>query len=280
MAILAAIALVVVGAIGAMAWRDAQRTRALESQMSQIARAMRAHADQAPREIYAPLSSQPGILFMDAATLFPAYLEDPAVVVSPRRPNVRGLRRQLAAATLDGHTNPAVIEQVGAESFHYLGYTVAYEITGMAWVDAYREAVHTHTDGPIMEAYAITVQFPEDYAGPRTPPDLAEWGGWFGTGPGSAGGDQIHRLRGGIERFLISDGAVSGPRASAQERSNILLLIERPSHIGAPIHVAYFDGHVARVPHGQFPNTRPFLEALESLRDLAGSASHNPAYRQ
>ena len=259
------------GTVGAFVWRDTQRTRALEEQMSHMARAMRAHADQVPRELYPPVSSQPGILFMDAAMLFPEYLDDPAVVVSPRHPNARGLRRQLAAATVDGHANPAVIEQVGAESFYYLGYTVPYEITGMAWAEAYREAVQSHTDESIMEAYAITVQFPEDYTGPRTPPDLPEWGGWFGSGPGSAGNDQIHRLRLGIERFLISDGAVSGPRASAQERSSIPLLIERPTQIGAPIHVAYFDGHVRRVPHGQFPNTRPFLEALESLTERTRS---------
>ena len=238
----------------------------LEAQMAAMGSALRTYARETRGEIYPPVSSTPGVVFMDAASLFPNYLDDPAVVVSPKRPNARALRRELAQAAAD----PATIERIGAESFYYLGYVAEFEIVGLAFVGAYRDAVSAGELEQVLDARGLPVAYPDDYTGPREPPVIPDNQSWNSDGPGTAGSNQIQRIREGIERFLIV--SASGPRGSARAQCYIPLLIERPTRIGRPIRVLYLDQRIAEVPFGEYPNTRDFLEGLESLRGLRQDA--------
>jgi prepilin-type N-terminal cleavage/methylation domain-containing protein/prepilin-type processing-associated H-X9-DG protein len=77
--------------------------------------------------------------------------------------------------------------------------------------------------------------------------DLDGAGIYFGDGNG--GGDIIHRMREGIERFMIVD--VDNPAATAMAQSELVLMfdyvsvnVEKFSHIPGGSNVLYLDGHV------------------------------------
>jgi prepilin-type processing-associated H-X9-DG protein len=68
-------------------------------------------------------------------------------------------------------------------------------------------------------------------------------------GNGNAGGDTVHRLREGIERFLITD--INNPAASARAQSEIWVMGDtialEPTaynHIPGGSNVLFMDGHV------------------------------------
>ncbi len=72
---------------------------------------------------------------------------------------------------------------------------------------------------------------------------------------GNAGGDVVHHLREGIERFLVTD--INNPAASAQGQSQIYAMFDRTStnptdfnHIPGGSNVLYLDGHVEFVKFG------------------------------
>jgi prepilin-type N-terminal cleavage/methylation domain-containing protein/prepilin-type processing-associated H-X9-DG protein len=72
--------------------------------------------------------------------------------------------------------------------------------------------------------------------------------GWYLT-DGNGGGQFIHRMREGIERFMIVD--VDNPAATAMAQSDLVLMfdyisvnVEKFSHIPGGSNVLYLDGHV------------------------------------
>ena len=74
-----------------------------------------------------------------------------------------------------------------------------------------------------------------------------ESGVYFGDGNG--GGDIIHRLREGVERFMIVD--INNPGATALAQSELAVMwdfvsvkIEKFSHIPGGSNILYLDGHV------------------------------------
>jgi prepilin-type processing-associated H-X9-DG protein len=83
--------------------------------------------------------------------------------------------------------------------------------------------------------------------------------GYYG-GDGNAGGNIIHRMREGIERFMIVD--VDNPAATAMAQSDLVLMFDHISqtagefsHIPGGANVLYLDGHVEfkKYPHNDFP---------------------------
>ncbi len=85
-----------------------------------------------------------------------------------------------------------------------------------------------------------------------------ESGVYFGDGNG--GGDIIHRLREGVERFMIVD--INNPGATALAQSELAVMwdfvsvkIEKFSHIPGGSNVLYLDGHVEfkKYPGNDFP---------------------------
>jgi prepilin-type N-terminal cleavage/methylation domain-containing protein/prepilin-type processing-associated H-X9-DG protein len=68
-------------------------------------------------------------------------------------------------------------------------------------------------------------------------------------GNGNGGSNTVHRLREGIERFLITD--INNPAASAQSQSGIWILtdrlstvVDRYNHVPGGANVLFLDGHV------------------------------------
>jgi prepilin-type N-terminal cleavage/methylation domain-containing protein/prepilin-type processing-associated H-X9-DG protein len=79
-------------------------------------------------------------------------------------------------------------------------------------------------------------------------------------GDGNAGGDTIHRMREGVERFMIED--VNNPAATAMAQSDLVLMFDfvsvnagEFSHIPGGSNVLFLDGHTEfkKYPSLEFP---------------------------
>jgi len=264
----AAIAVAGVGLVSANRALDARRVAELDERMHELSAAILRYTQDTRGEVFPRMSATPGLLFFDAASLYPDYFDDPILVVAPTRRDAPRLYWRLTRAAQDGvPIAPDTLERIGAESFYYLDYAAENEIVGMALV---RELDAIWSDPDIDPAEALSsglhVEYPEDYDGPRVA-DTSVYHHyvWGDAGPGSGGGNRIERMRVGIERIGIV--MVSGPASGLDNlRRHIPVLIERPERIGGPISVMSIGGEVNRVPFGEYPNTRAFLESLEALR--------------
>jgi len=84
------------------------------------------------------------------------------------------------------------------------------------------------------------------------------------AGIGNGGGNQVQRLKEGIERFLITD--INNPASSARAQSDIFIMYDRLStiaakfnHVPGGANVLYMDGHVEFIRYpGKQPVNRSF----------------------
>ena len=81
-------------------------------------------------------------------------------------------------------------------------------------------------------------------------------------GVGNAGSDTVHRLREGVERFLITD--INNPGASALAQSNVFIMFDHIAtsvrnfnHIPGGANVLYMDGHVDFLRYQETGGTPP-----------------------
>lgn len=94
-------------------------------------------------------------------------------------------------------------------------------------------------------------------------------------GLGNAGGSTVHRIREGIERFLITD--INNPASNAQGQSEIWVMhdaistsVAQFNHVPGGANVLYLDGHVEYV---QYPSEAPISRLMASL--LGGLFANN-----
>jgi len=96
-------------------------------------------------------------------------------------------------------------------------------------------------------------------------------------GDGNGGGDTVHRMREGIERFMISD--INNPAASATAQSEIFVMWDATStvvqsfnHVPGGSNVLYMDGHVSfmKYPNEKAPITKSFAVAAGAIAGSAG----------
>ncbi len=126
------------------------------------------------------------------------------------------------------------LSAIDDQYYVYLSHATRTQAEGLAWVEAYKKAVQ--------EGAGFEMDF-------ETP----------------AG--KLYRLREGVERVLGADPA--NPASGAETQSKIVVMFERPRAEGKPINVLFMDGHVQKVPAGQYPNTPEFMAAIQGLDALA-----------
>ncbi len=179
------------------------------------------------------LDKHAGALMFPMKGVYPDYLTDPRILVNPANEKavarVKGLpvnEANLSAYWYNG-------------SYWYLGYAITTEMTGLAFVDAYKKALEQG----------------------RVPTgDLK-----VPMGEGDGGGDTIYQLREGVGRFFVQN--INHPSATAVSESEIPVMITRPVDGGG--NVLYMDGHVEYLKYpGKFPMTPAFISALKSLDHL------------
>jgi hypothetical protein len=142
-----------------------------------------------------------------------------------------------ALATVADDDPAALIDD---HHYVYLAFAVLDEKTGADFVEAYKQ--------------------------------LAAAGEGFDKDVKLDSGATVYRLREGVERFFI-EGVESGPGASWQRQSEIILMFERPEmRKPAGGSVLLLDGHVEFRRMGTFPYTDAFLAGIAEL-DALGSGS-------
>lgn len=89
-------------------------------------------------------------------------------------------------------------------------------------------------------------------------------------GLGNAGGDTVHRLREGVERFLVTD--INNPAGSALAQSEVFVMFDRVSthpdgfnHVPGGANVLFMDGHVEFMKYGDGQGEQPVNEGVAAL---------------
>jgi len=196
----------------------------------------------------------PGWLTFEGRAVFPEYLTDVHILACPSDSDGtteidRG--RWKTGGDPKGPTNPCLFDSL---SYIYLGWVFRPAVmvdpaTGdasPAFLQAFEQQLRT---GPI-ENLSSSWNFLDDN-----------------------GADQkVHRLRDGIERFLITN--INQPAASVVAESEIPIMFDRVSllptdfnHVPGGANVLYMDGHVKFVRYpSDFPCNRAWLEIITALQ--------------
>ncbi len=213
-------------------------------------------------------------------SLYPEYLTDPALILCPSSPTMGESRDNMMDASgrlnLAGVNPPDKFASAIDSSYTYLGWVFdqyGFESPGLS-VDAIltimefvgeTDKIPADADtyyGPSQFIAALDSLFEkiiplfvtENYDGIARliDGDIAldgKDGEFLGRQLGNGGSDTIHRLREGVERFMITD--INNPGASAQAQSTMPIMFDHiavtPSlfnHIPGGANVLYMDGHV------------------------------------
>jgi prepilin-type processing-associated H-X9-DG protein len=183
------------------------------------------YANESAGEYWPLLSAEPAQLAMNADEIYPEYLTDPQVVISPAHPD----RHQLEQLAVE---QPERV--IRDHSYWYLGYALDSE-----------EAVLT-----FVKAVKAAAQSGETLIGDIDAPDLPL--------------GQIVRLREGIERFFITDIHDPRASATTQSTIPVMIERPGMHDIGANVLYLDGHVEFLKYP-SHFPMTETVIEALESL---------------
>jgi prepilin-type processing-associated H-X9-DG protein len=207
---------------------DAHLRASSANNLKQLGLVGKMFANESRGEKWPGLSATPGQLAMDASAIYPEYLTDPNVYISPAHPDVYDLMDQ-------AESDPKSV--LSDHSYWYLGYAVADEDQGIEFVKQVRQATE---------------------AGTTLTDDLEAGDLDLGT---------IYQLREGIERFFITDINNPAASAVAQSELPIMIERPGMHESGANVLFLDGHVEFIRYP-GKFPMTERFIQALESLDDL------------
>lgn len=262
------------GAVWAYAWyRTSQRNLQCVRNLEQIGAVLRLYTNESKGEFFPPLSLIPGRVMFERDAVYPTYLTDAQLLVSPFHPDYVRFQAQ--------HSDPASL--IDDASYWYLGYLFANERSALAWIDEYKRVIPVGglpadmngiwpeyvsdfeaRDQDVRARYEEALARHEEGLEPNDPRTLRMM---------SRAYPHLHEmhvvcvLRSGVERFLITD--VGNPFAAVKLQSEIPVMVERPELHGDGGHVLYLDGHVEFVPYpGLFPMTESFIDGLRSLDRL------------
>lgn len=185
-------------------------------------------ANESPGEKWPALSSTPGQLMMDPAVVYPEYLTDPRICISPAHPKFQTL---LEMADSDP------LSVMRDDSYWYLGYAITNDEQGFEFVNAIRMAVEAG----------------ETLTGDIETPALET--------------ERIFRIREGVHRFFITDINDPRASQRTQSTIPVIIERPGLHTDGANVlffdgHVEFIE-----YP-GEFPMTESFIQALQSLDDL------------
>lgn len=218
------------------------------------------------------LQSQPAFC-PEIRSLYPEYLTDLNVLVCPSDKDAGGDNPVLRVED-DGSNTCQWVGTVtyGDQSYNYLGYVF----------DRCNESdpkVTSPFPGPAQLVGAALVYagvlFNEDPSDDGVLEDDIELGdvGFGGLGYGNGGTDRIHRVREGIERFLITD--INDPSRGAQSQSALPIMWDKLStkvaggigfnHVPGGCNTLFLDGHVEFLKLG---NTFPATSTHAQLNSL------------
>ena len=204
--------------------RQGSRRYACVENLKQLALALNLYSNE-NQYLYPPIDDAQNNFIFDANLLYPEYLSDTILPVCPadlqRNPETsfRLTEDHSVDGTLKGEVHPDCFT---GDSYIYLGWMVMTDKETEAFFEAYDKLS------------------PDDYDADITVPE-----GW-----GNGGGDTIHRLYAGVDRWLITDPDVTFTM-QPEGVSIVAIMWDRPymdaakfSHRPIGGNVLYLDGHV------------------------------------
>jgi prepilin-type processing-associated H-X9-DG protein len=205
------------------------------------------------KDRFPPIDDTKNNFIFDANFLFPEYLTDHMIAVCPadRRRNPKTNFRLISDHSTDGTTKGEVHPDCfTGDSYIYLGWMVMGDTETEAFFKAYDDLS------------------PQDYDTDITVPE-----GW-----GNGGGDTIHRLYAGVDRWLITDPDTIFT-VQPEGGSMVPVVWERPyidaeqfSHQPDGGYVLYLDGHVDY----ETMNHRYSLVMSDAFANLLRERPHEP----
>lgn len=193
--------------------REAARRASTENYMKQLGLVFKMYANESPGETYPPLTPYEDLWMFDIQSVYPEYINDLNILVSPNLPNHQELTKEMSVLADSSPKDWRRITEIAAEGFVYVGWNFNNE-----------------------EQLAMLVQERDQLA-------KADIKGEIET----ENGKSLFRLREGIERFLITD--INNPAGSASAQATVPIFFESLKAIQSSkstkgSNVLYLDGHV------------------------------------
>jgi prepilin-type N-terminal cleavage/methylation domain-containing protein/prepilin-type processing-associated H-X9-DG protein len=220
------------------------------------------------------------IASLDVNSIYPEYLTDPNVMLCPS--DAGQSEDWLADGTFNVPVNPGAngLDVNGpfdpcrwvSFGYDYLGWAVNQDNWVLPGSTGNEVGDVPQADREATLAATVNLQI-IDAIWDRASDATDDWGAWFVSDPGAnpsgwdqdldlADGTTIHRLKEGIERFMITD--INNPAGAAMAQSELPVKWDKVggpgwmgnsfSHIPGGGNVLYMDGHVAFIKYqGEFP---------------------------
>ena len=216
--------------------RESARRASVANNLKQLGIVFKMYARDNPGEVYPPLTRYDGLWMVDLERLYPEYLIDPSVLVSPSHPESRKLADRLQTLFEEDPINWEEVTRIAAKSFTYTGWAMLEDADALKISSERQKLAKADRDGELL-----------------------------------LGAPSHYPLREGVERFFITD--INNPAASTRVQSEIPVMFEnlgialqRRKRQGA--HVLYMDNHVEFVGFGEaFPVTKTAAEVFRPPED-------------
>lgn len=213
--------------------RESDRQQLAENNMKQLGLAFKMYANVSAGEKLPPLAPYDDIWMFDVSVLYPEYISDLSILVSPELSNARQLVEEMGNLIAEENIDWERITRIASMSYAYASWAVEDPDDVEAMLKGRAQLAETDYDRDM-----------------------------------EVGDKTLYRLREGIERFLITD--INNPGASAMAQSNLPILLEtsrvasrRTRRRGA--NVLYLDGHTET--HSLSADTSIARDVIDLLLD-------------
>ena len=161
-------------------------------------------------DLFPPMTRYADIWMFDLQSVYPEYLSDLSIMVSPNLPNAEELRGQINTLSTQQPIDWEALTWLAAQSYAYTGWATEENVELSQLIEARRGlSSEKLSDDIVVE------------------------------------GKTFYRLKEGVERHFISDTTYTTASAEAQGKIPVVISITPPPKSANGNNVLFMDGHVA-----------------------------------